>query len=76
MNSVTTGEGTGRIMNMKIICDEGVWQRCMHVWGVRSRAWQKWTCLGEREEHHRGESTMKERRGRDARVVVVECRGQ
>ena len=34
MNSVMTGEGTGRIMNMKIICDEGVWQRCMHVWGV------------------------------------------
>ena len=34
MNSVMIGEGTGRIMNMKIICDEGVWQRCMHVWGV------------------------------------------
>ena len=34
MNSVMTREGTGRIMNMKIICDEGVWQRCMHVWGV------------------------------------------
>ena len=34
------------------------------------------TCLGEREEHHRGESTMTERRGRDPKVVVVECGGQ
>ena len=25
MNLVMTGEGTGRIMNMKIICGEGVW---------------------------------------------------
>ena len=34
MNSVMIGEGTRRIMNMKIICDEGVWLRCLHVWGV------------------------------------------
>ena len=25
MNLVMTGEGTRRIMNMRIICDEGVW---------------------------------------------------
>ena len=25
MNSLMTGEGTGRIMNMRIICNEGVW---------------------------------------------------
>ena len=31
MNSVMTGEGTGKRMNMKIICDEGVLSHPLQV---------------------------------------------
>ena len=62
-------------VRLKRVCSsEGIVPRMKKV--AKQRMAEMDMFRREREEHHRGESTMKERCGCDARVVVVECGGQ